>query len=239
MEVNTSNVYRSEEQKHINDLFWFENPSILWNPSRLIEFIPTSDMNTNEKLNALSRFSLYLTIILFIVYRNYNLFFIAIISIFIIYIIYYNENKNQIKTQEEFDSKIKETLGINPSTPIKVNENGDICQLPTPNNPFMNVLLTDYTDNPNRPPACSYNDEEAKQLTNKYFNYNLYKDVDDIWDRNNSQWAYYTTPNTMIPYDRESFIKWCWKTKYVCRDGNVDHCYPNEDLRVPDNQLQP
>jgi len=231
--MNTSFIYEEEEKKHINDVFWVENPSILFQGDRLIEFIPTKDMSNSEKLNAITRFFIYLSILYFIVYHRFNLFFIAVIACFVIYIISYNEKKNQINTKEQFNDKIKEELKINKETPIKVNENGDICQLPTPNNPFMNVLMTEYTDNPNRPPACGYNDVQSKEATENYFNQNLYRDVEDVWGRRNSQREYVTMPGTTIPNDRDSFMKWCWKTTYVCKDGDLNYCLQNEDLRVP------
>jgi hypothetical protein len=231
--MNTSLTYESEQRKHVSDLFWTEDIKVLYDINRLIEFFPTSDMNNNEKLNALTRFSIYLSVLLFIIYHNYNLFFIAIIASSVIYIVYYNENKKQITDREQFEDRIKDELQIRKDVPIKVNEVGDVCQLPTPNNPFMNVLVTDYTDNPNRAPACAYNDDQAKESTEKYFNYNLYKDVEDVWDRRNSQREFVTLPGTTIPNDRDSFMKWCWKTTYVCKDGDLEYCLQNEHMRVP------
>jgi hypothetical protein len=231
--MNTSLTYDSEQKKHINDPFWADRMEILYDSSRLIEFFPTSDMSDTEKLNALTRFFIYLSIVLFIIYRNYNLLFIGIIASAIIYIIHYNEAKKHASNQEQFDDQIRDELSIKKDTPIKVNELGDICQLPTPMNPFMNVLLTDYTDNPNRPPACAYNDHQANEARDKYFDYNLYKDVEDVWNKRNSQREYVTLPGTTIPNDRDSFMKWCWKTTYVCKDGDLNYCLQNEDMRLP------
>lgn len=230
--LSTAETYKAEQKKHINDLFWGNNPSILLDPARMVEFFPTTDMSNTEKLNAITRFLIYISIVLFVIYRNYNLFFIAIVGASIIYIIEYNEVKRQITTQEQFDDKIKEVLNISKETPIKVDESGNICQKPTPNNPFMNVLITDYTDNPNRPPACAYNDEKTKEETEKYFNHNLYKDVDDVWNTRNSQREFTTMPWTTIPNDRDTFMKWCWKTTYVCKDGDLNYCLQTGDPRV-------
>jgi hypothetical protein len=231
--MNTSLVYEAEQKKRINDLFWVDDPKVLFSPERLIEFFPTKDMNNNEKLNALTRFSVYLSILLFIIYRNFNLFFIAIVTAIITYIIDYNLKKIQVTSEEQFDTKVKDTFNIRKDTPIRVNEFGDVCQMPTPNNPFMNVLISDYTDNPNRPPACRHDDVQAQEATEKYFNYNLYKDVEDVWGRRNSQREYVTMPWTTIPNDRDTFMKWCWKTTYVCKDGDLNYCLQEEDMRVP------
>lgn len=230
---NTSIAYNIEESKHINDKFWSHGLSVLFDPNRILEFFPTTDMNNGEKLNAISRFFLYLSILLFIIYHKYNILFIGIIAMVIIYIINYNDEKNLIKSQEQFEDVIKDELQIKKDTPIKVCENGDVCQLPTPTNPFMNVLISDYTDNPNRPPACAYNDVSSNEQKEKYFNYNLYKDVEDVWEKRNSQREFVTMPGTTIPNDRDSFMKWCWKTTYVCKDGDLNYCLQDEDLRVP------
>ena len=233
MNLSTSTTYDTESKKHVSDPFWADNPSILFDMNRLVEFFPTTDMNTTEKLNALARFFIYMSFLLFIIYHNFTVFFIALIAMTIIYVIYYNEAKKKIETQEQFNDQIKKELGVDPETPIAVMENGDVCQKPTPMNPFMNVLISDYTDNPNRPPACPYNDKKTKEAMNQYFNYNLYKDVEDVWDRRNSQREYVTMPGTTIPNDRDSFMKWCWKTTYVCKDGDLNYCLRDEDLRLP------
>ena len=97
---------------------------------------------------------------------------------------------------------------------------GQLCQLPNANNPYMNVLVSDYSARPERPPACT--DANDKIETN--FNIHLYRNVNDIWDKNNSQRQFYTNPATTIPNDRDSFMKWCWKTTAVCKDGDQEAC---------------
>lgn len=231
--MDTSGIYNQEDKKVVSDKFWSEQPSILYDGNRIIEFVPTSDMSIGEQLNAISRFCIYISVILLLIYHNYNLLYIGIIGCIIMYMIYYNYRKNQITEEEQFKDKVKKDLEINPNTQIKITESGDICQKPTPNNPFMNVLMTDYTDDPHRPPACPYNDNMTNEERDKYFNYNLYKDVTDVWDRRNAQREFITMPNTTIPNDRDSFMNWCWRTTYVCKDGDLKYCLQNEDLRVP------
>jgi hypothetical protein len=55
----------------------------------------------------------------------------------------------------------------------------------------MNVLLTDYGKNPNRDPApIYYNNKKIKNEVNTNFNSNLYRDVGDIYQKNNTQCRY-------------------------------------------------
>jgi hypothetical protein len=232
-EPTTHDIYVKEKSNTLSDPFWYEDGTVLFNRDRIIEFFPTKDMNLNERMNALSRFFIYLSIILFIVFHNYNLFFIPIIALSIIFFVWYNDAMLHKINIEQFDLKIKQDLGIRPDVPLKIDDVGNICQRPTPYNPFMNVLISDYTDGPNRPPACSQSDEDIKEETEKYFNYNLYKDVEDVWDKRNSQRQYVTMPWTTIPNDRDTFQKWLFKGAHSCRDGEQDFCLEYEDLRVP------
>jgi hypothetical protein len=216
-----------------SDPFWTDNFNILYDPDRIIEFFPTPDMTATEKLNALTRFLIYLSILMVVIFHQINYAFIGLIGVCLIYMIHHFSEIDKAKTQEQFIDQVKKEFKISPETPIKVTEKGDVCQLPTPMNPFMNVLISDYTDNPNRPPACPYDDKDAQKLTEKYFDYNLYKNVEDIWEKRNSQREFVTMPGTTIPNDRDSFMKWCWKTTYVCKDGDLAYCLRDEDLRVP------
>lgn len=222
--LTTGDVYKKIQSDVLSDDFWADNPNIIFQKNRLIEFFPTKDMSTPEKLNALTRFFIYLSIILFIVYKQWNVFYIPIIAMIIFYIIYKNDQQVQEINVEKFNTEIKDALQINPNTPITINDVGDVCQKPTHNNPFMNVLISDITANPNRPPACYSEDPDTKEEIETFFNYNLYKDVDDVWDKRNSQREYVTQPSTTIPNDRDTFMKWCWNTPYVCKDGDEDFC---------------
>jgi hypothetical protein len=96
-------------------------------------------------------------------------------------------------------------------------------------NPFMNVLFNEWTDNPNRAPACEYNgiNEDIEQN----FNFNLYRDVDDLFNKNNSQRQFYTTPITTIPNDQGSFAKWLYEVPSTCKE-NSENCLLMEDLRA-------
>ena len=64
----------------------------------------------------------------------------------------------------------------------------------------MNISLLDYEINPNREVSDKLLENDNLQNTiNNHFNTNLYQDVGDIWNKNNSQRQFYTMPNTKIP----------------------------------------
>lgn len=108
------------------------------------------------------------------------------------------------------------------------------CSAPNRNNPFMNFMLSDYTDDPDKPQACTnINDESNKKIIEDIdlnFNYNLYKDIDDLFDKKNSQRQFYTMPNTRNPNDQKSFAEWLYKVPETCKTDQV-YCLKHEDLR--------
>lgn len=192
------------------DPFWIADPSILLDKHRLIEFVPTSDMTVNEKLNAITRFLGYLGVLMSLVYKTVKPLYIPIIGCVIVYL-----------AHEHYPLR-QQVGGAGASTNV---------QLPTAHNPFMNVLLTDYVNNPSRKPAGDVELPEIYESMDKHFSQGLYKDVNNVWDKNNSQRQYYTNPSTTIPNDRDSFMKWCWNTPYTCKDGNLSRCLKYEDVR--------
>lgn len=194
----------------MNDPFWKDDVTILLNKHRLVEFVPTSDMTTNEKLNALTRLSLYLGILLTLIFKGSGPIYIPLIACAIIYLIH----EHYPYEQDGGDTNIESHV-----------------QMPTENNPFMNVLVTDYVDNPQRKPAGDLDIPKVQQQANNYFSQGLYRDINDVWDKSNSQRQFYTNPSTTIPNDRDSFMKWCWSTPYTCKDGNLARCLRYEDPR--------
>ncbi len=225
-ETTTADIYLKEKQNTLSDPFWSENINILWAGDRAIEFFPTRDMTNYEKLNAISRFFIYLAVILLLCFHNYLVLFIPIIGLAILYMIYHNDAVLHKENTEQFDHHVKKQFGIAPDTLIDIDDVGNVCQRPNPHNPFMNVLISDYVTNPSRPPACSLSDPFIRDEMTKHFDYNLYKDVSDVWETRNSQREYYTIPSATIPNDRDVLQRWLFKqgTEGGCKDGNQEQC---------------
>ena len=200
-----------------SDLFWLKDPMILINKDRLIEFVPTPDMTTQERLNAVTRFFVYAGVLLMIVYKNITMMYIPLILMALLYLI--NEHYEPLSQEGGTEQEL---------------------QLPTEHNPFMNVLLTDYTENPQKKPASDIDNPKIKEEIAAKFNTGLYRDVDNIWETNNSQRQFYSTPSTTIPNDRDGFMKWCYNTPYNCKEGNISNCiYGARELSVTENTNGP
>ena len=178
-----------------SDKFWGEDIHVLYNSNRISEIFPTKDMTRDEKLNAIARLVILIGSTLALYNSNARLLYIPIFTMAFMLFLKRND------TLENFETS---------------------CVKPTKNNPFMNVLMSEYTDNPNREPACPP-DEEIKESIEESFNFNLYKGLneDDLFNRNNSQRQFYTNPSTTIPNDQSSFANWLYKSAPTCKENTI------------------
>lgn len=111
---------------------------------------------------------------------------------------------------------------------MKLYENAK-CRKPTKDNPFMNPSIDDFNKE-NTPIACNSNDNEINNDIDIKFNEDLYRDVDDVFDKKNSQRQFFTIAHN-IPNDQEGFARWCYKFPENCKE-NQERCLRYEDLHM-------
>ena len=102
------------------------------------------------------------------------------------------------------------------------------CKRPTEENPFMNPSINDYGVD-NVPEACNVDDDEIKESITTCYNKNMFKDVSDVFEIENSQRQFFTVPQ-MNPPDQTEFAKWLYNTDDICKANN-SKCLKYEDLR--------
>ena len=188
----------------MSQTFWYDDYKVLFeNPD---EFYPSHDMSLVEKLNAITRLALYIGVILVLITMNYVYLYIPIgIGLFTIFV-YRMQKDNVEKFFADYDR-----LACTEQKP---------CVKPTADNPFMN--FNNITDDRDRPPACkSYDNQEIKEDIEEKFNENLYRDVGDLYGKNNSQREFYTMPNTKSVNDQTSFAKWCYYQGPTCKEDGT------------------
>ena len=142
--------------------FWLHKPTILIDPIQFKEIWPTSKMNMNQKLNAITRCIILLTIIGICIMNNIpRLIMTTFITLFII-IMYqrYIERKKEI---EGFEQGKTQPITFTPESHT----------LPTKENPYMNVMLhelptTCETDTfvQRKPAAPSYDTDISNKIHN-------------------------------------------------------------------------
>lgn len=206
------------------DSFWYDNFEVLFASNRLMEFFPTKNQTLEKRLNSIMRLSIYISVLLYLHHKNYKYLAIALgVGVLSVYVYH-----NNPKTGEKTESTKIETL----TNDVQLGN----CTKPTDDNPFMNVTMKDYMNIVDgkivdRPPACNVSDNAVKKDMDTAFEKNLYRDVDDVFGKFNSQRQFYTVPSTTIPNDRESFQKWLYSSPQTCKE-NQDSCLQYEDVRA-------
>lgn len=199
------------------DTIWYRDPVGFFSPRRLPEFVPTSSMTYAQQLNAVMRFGIYFSLIMYLVNQNSLVFYVAIFIAILTMSMYEFYLYNQ-KLKRELYSK----AGV-----AYDNHRGMLCSIPSKNNPYMNVLMNEYTEFPNRPPACNIKDKKVDKKAEAYFEHNLYRDVDDVWSRKTASRNWYTTPVTTIPNNATEFAQALYGKATTCKSGDGTQCYTN------------
>lgn len=215
--------------------FWLKDPTILFNRNKMGEIWPGANMSPNDKLNAVSRLVIILSILGYLVTKNVRVIVTGLVTLVAIAILNHvqktKETKENVETglKEGFQSLSKKSLDTMPLTRSKEN------------NPLMNVLLPQIQDDPHRAPAApAYNatvEKEINKSTKEFVVSNfdnpdgiddrLFKDLGDSFgfDRSMRQW--YSNPSTTIPNDQKSFAEFCYGDMISCKDGNEMACGRN------------
>ena len=130
-------------------------------------------------------------------------------------------------TQPEYKSN--NTIQNNYTSDEILEYQQNTCKRPTRDNPFMNPNVTDY-NNGDSPTACNADDEDIQKEIGLNFNKDLYRNVEDLWDKKNSQRQFYTLPSTSIPNNQVDFAKWLYLQPKTCKESQ-DNCLKYEDIR--------
>ena len=138
---------------------WFNDPSILFKKEQLNQIWPKEGMSRNEKINAITRLVIILTILGYLITQSLNFFITGAITLGVIIFLYYAKSLKQ----DDKKKQVKEAF-TNPSVynAVKCNFTN-----PTEKNPVMNVLLPEIKDDPKRKMAApAYNRAVEKQINN-------------------------------------------------------------------------
>jgi hypothetical protein len=240
---NTCNTNNKKRPKPIP--FWAENPNILFNQKYLFELFPVEEMSYEQKLNAVTRTVIILTLVGALLSRCVRTLFIGLITIGAIYILhYYHEKERNKMKSKKLQEEVKE--GFESPAIAFLSENNksiptDAFLKPDTSNPFGNVMMTDYDYNPNKKPAppafnSNVNAEilnSAKQLVSAAnpgqpdIADKLFKDLGDNFVFEQSLRPFNSNPSTTIPNDQQSFAEFCYGSMISCKEGNNFACARN------------
>jgi len=204
--------------------FWLNDPTILLDKSSISEIWPNSKMCNTEKINAITRLIILLTLLGFLFTRSWKIIISGAVTLVLLVIIYKNKALCDIKKQ------IKEPFFD--SGNLKALDKG--FTVPSNSNPVMNVMLPEINGNPNRPPAApafnpvvedNINENTKEQVVkNNDLDPRLFKDLGDKMEFDFSMRNFYTTASSTIPNDQDAFAKWCYGDMPSCKENDGLQC---------------
>ena len=203
-----------------NELIWYEDPRGFLRDDRIARFVPETNTTIAAQLNAVMRFAVYLSIVV-AVYRRSIMPAIAILSTAaaVTYVLGKADAERGKDDRERMDAL---DLRVDPAT-------RQLCTRPTIDNPYMNLLLSDYKRFPDRPQACDMTQVEVGDRAEELSAHNLYVDSDDVYGRRASSTSqFYTMPSTTLPNDQSAFADWLYRPsppgRGTCREGDGIAC---------------
>jgi hypothetical protein len=214
--------------------FWINNPTVLLDQNYISEVWPTEFMTFNQKLNALSRLIIILSILGFLFSRSLKFLFTGFSIILVIIVVKFSTLNNVLEgfSQNDFTGSMNEEKQQSDELlKDKMNE----YKKPTSRNPLGNVLLTDYQDNPVRkaaPPA--FHDDVTNEINfktkemikeinsnNVEIEKKLFQDLGNNTMFDYSMRSFYSTANTEIPNDQQSFKEFLYGDLKSTKDGTL------------------
>lgn len=235
-------------------VFWTTKPGILISSSNIKQILPTRAMTYIEKLNAITRLTILITVLAYGLTGSIRSVIVGTLTIGIILIIhsYYVRTGRKLFipfTQKEtngdqvegFSGHTSEKTHIANASDLSAGLGAQFSQ-PTPTNPLSNVLLTDIQDNPDKksaPPAyqdkvyadINQNTMDMVKQTNKSFpgiEDKLFGSLGEKFNFDMSMHQFYSTPNTRVSNDQGAFAQYCYGNMTSCKDGDVLMCSSND-----------
>jgi len=228
---------------------WWENPMILLTDSWLAQWKRRSTPHApcfSERVNALTRTAIVTLVVAFL----FSLFTHDVIttlsySIILGLMITLPDIIDMIKApyiQEQFVARIKpdEPSTLSWKTPPvgeigtdKTYDESNPITLPSPRNPFMNVLIDEIKYNPKRGEAKSVEDPVVKSTLDDFFRVNWFSDPTDVFGKSQGQRQFITMPSTTIPNDIKSYRDWLYKIPgKTCKEGGREACIGGTDSGI-------
>jgi hypothetical protein len=216
----------------MQDTFWLNDPTILFNKDSVGQLWPARDMSANKKLNAITRLVILLTILGYLVTGNSRVIVTGVVTIVAVALLKY------LKKDEDLKDTVKKAAKEGFSTLDRDTLEKLRFEKPTAKNPMMNVLLPQIQDEPNRPAAApafnpiiveDINKKTQEMVVNNFddkngINDKLFKDLGDSFQFDRSMIQFYSTANTTIPNDQKSFTEFCYGDMISCKEGNELAC---------------
>jgi hypothetical protein len=222
---------------------WFDDPSILFNKDFIFELWPTMDMCYEQKINAITRLVILITILGYILTSSQRIIAVGVLTLVVIYVLF--KMRKQKITKEMLNEGFTTVEVTGEPVPLDAVLKTDFKQ-GNKKNPFSNVLLTQIGDEPDRksaPPSFNVDVDEditknvkrSIQMMNpgiKNTNKQLFGDLYQEQQLDNFSRQLYSTPNTRVENDQSAYAQYLYNDhKYSGKESTPEGAI----ARVQDN----
>ncbi len=209
----------------MNIPIFVNEPSILIQD--ITEIFPKDEMTNDQKINAITRLVILLSSLGFIFTMKPRFLIMGLITLVMIIALVKFKNEPVSATEKEGFSNLKKK-----NKPIKKVD----FKEGTKKNPFSNVLLTEIGDDPKRasaPPAFNEKvDEEITQNVKRGVQFmnpeikstskQLYGDLWDKFELDQSNRAFFSTANTQVMADQSAFSQFLYGDMISAKEQNAN-----------------
>ena len=155
------------------DAPWYRDPHALF--SRPLEFFPARGMTPAERLNSVVRFVAYVSIAIALYRSDASALGLGVAVVVALSVAHGSPDvKAKLKASDTYAARVPEK-----------------CTLPTADNPFMNVLTSEY--NANKAEACETT-SDTLALSQRYFDAGLPREISDVYRNRASDRQFVTMP---------------------------------------------
>lgn len=223
--------------------FWSNDPTVLLNKDAIFELWPTTDMCYEQKLNAISRLIILISILGYILTMSMRIPVVGFFTLVVIVILFKMRKQKLTKDMlnEGFRVEGNEVTGLFDKSKSTTNPVTLETVLKTDfkegnkKNPFSNVLLTQIVDDPDRkaaPPSFNVDVDEdittsvkrAVQMMNpgiKNTNKQLFGDLWENFELDQSNRSFFSTANTRVENDQKSFGEFLYGDMPSAKESNT------------------
>lgn len=178
----------------------------------MLDFWPSDRQTAKERVESTTRFIIYAVVILFMIRRDPRVILLGLLVLGVLYTLYF---KNMIPDG---------------ARSMYSSPKGKDVTMPTLDNPMGNVLMSEYSTDPDRAQAAWYPSVRT-EVENNFTTVHPFEKMRDF-ERN-----FYTTANTTIPNDQAAFAQASYGRPFApqCRD-TPEACDPegNPNARFPE-----
>ena len=218
--------------------FWVNDPAVLIRKREVTQIWPTSKMTPDEKLNAITRLVVLLTILGYLMTKTGRILVTGLVTIGAVVML---RKTQRVKEVRDAARKVGQEGFVSPQVYAMTK---DLYTPPTNKNPAMNVLPPERKYNVHRKPAApSFNPAVVKDIDKSTQDFvlstlgdprlrkKLFQDLGDAFTFDQSMRSWYSTPNTQIPNDQGAFAEYCYGDMISCKEGDPLACERNAPPR--------